>query len=404
MPEYANHLRATFEPSDTKLLTSSSTSKLLIESPTLVTALSQIFPYLLLIDSFLETITWTNDDHYRNFLIMTIYSCLVIYWNLISYFILPILLSLFFANLIWSISSIIYDSKYDEKPTIDEVIYTLHNITVRFEMILRPIKHLPFTFKNFSRLIFGTILITPIHLLLIKTILPPQKYLWFVGIFIFTFNSPYSYAIRQLLWRSLYLRIAVVYVTGLDIKVSKYINSNEFTNASDLPINTNLTTTTTNDSEDQNKLPTLSNFKIINKKMISPTQLKQTVVFEILENQRRWLGIGWSTLLYPSERNNFCYNNTFQPAPNILINNQDDDFPFPIFENDIYVYQWEWIDKFWKVDNEFNKGKGRDGWVYYDNKWEHPRYKDGFSKYTRSRKWIRTAALIIDKHETVYDE
>ncbi|KAI5951821.1 hypothetical protein KGF54_004896 [Candida jiufengensis] len=404
MPEYAHHLRALFEPSDTKLLTSSSTTKLLIESPTLVTALSQIFPYLLLIDGFLETITWTNDDHYKNFLIMTIYSCLVMYWSLISHFIIPILMAVFFANIVWSISSVIYDSKYDEKPTIEEVIYTLHNITIRCEMILRPIKHLPFTFKNFTRLFVGTILITPIHLLLVKTVLPPQKYLWFVGLFIFTFNSPYSYAIRQLLWRSLYLRIAIVYITGLDIKVSKYSNSTEFTEVFEQPQNSPATTNTTitESGNQQNNLPTLSNFKTLSKKMISPTQLKQTVVFEILENERRWLGIGWSTLLYPSERSNFCYNNTFQPAPNIL--QDQDNFPFPIFENDVYAYQWEWTDDYWKVDNEFNKGKGTDGWVYYDSNWEHPRYTDGFSKYTRSRKWIRIASLVIDKHQTVYDE
>ena len=63
MPEFSHHIRASFEPSETKLLTSTPTNKLLTDSPVLATALSQIFPYILLIDGVLETITWTNDDH-----------------------------------------------------------------------------------------------------------------------------------------------------------------------------------------------------------------------------------------------------------------------------------------------------------------------------------------------------
>ena len=70
MPEFKSHIRATFEPTDTKLLTNTPTSRLLTESPKLSTALSQIFPYLLLIDNLLEILTWTNEDHYQNFVDM----------------------------------------------------------------------------------------------------------------------------------------------------------------------------------------------------------------------------------------------------------------------------------------------------------------------------------------------
>lgn len=398
MPEFKSHIRAALEPSDTKLLTNSPTYKLLTESPKLATALSQIFPYLLLIDNFLELITWTNDDHYQNFLIMIGYSCIVMYWNWMSHVILPILLTLAFASMVWSISSVIYDSKYDEKPTIDEVLYTLHNITVRSEMMLRPIEHIPFKLENYIRTILVGILLIPVNIFMVKIFITPQKYLWFLGLFLFTFHSPYAFAIRRLLWRSLYVRLALLYTTGLEIKVTKDYDPNEYQSVS------RVVSAANSDAEGMGGgVPVLSDFKILKKRMVSPTQLKQTVLFEVLENERRWLGIGWSSLLYPSERPNFCYTKTFNSAPNITSNIKN--YPFPIFENDLYEYLWQWIDDEWSLELEYEKLKAPpDGWVYYDSNWGNARVRDGFSRYTRSRKWKRRATLMIDKTDTVYDE
>ncbi|RCK56684.1 Peroxisomal membrane protein PEX30 [Candida viswanathii] len=399
MPEYKTHIRAALEPSDTKLLTNTPTYKLLTESPKLASALSQIFPYLLLIDNFLEIITWTNDDHFQNFLIMTGYSCIVVYWDWISHVILPILLTIAFASIVWSISSVIYDSKYDEKPTIDEVLYTLHNITVRSEMLLRPIQHVPFKTQNFIKMLIAGIILTPVNVAVMKTIITPQKYLWFLGLFLFTFHSPYAFAIRRLLWRSLYVRLAILYATGLEIKVSKDYDTSEFQTVS------RVVSAANSDAEGMGGgVPVLSDFKVLKKRMISPTQLKQTVLFEVLENERRWLGIGWSSLLYPSERPNFCYAKTYNLAPNITGMSPRAKYPFPIFENDLYSYLWQWIDDEWTLELEFDKSKTRDGWVYYNSSWEDARIRDGFSRYTRSRRWTRRATLIIDKRETVYDE
>lgn len=278
MPEFKSHIRATFEPTDTKLLTNTPTSRLLTESPKLSTALSQIFPYLLLIDNLLEILTWTNEDHYQNFLLLTCYSCIIVYWNWVSHVILPILMTLAFSSIVWFISSIIYDSKYDEKPTIEEVLYTLHNITIRCEMLLRPIKHVPIQRKHFIKLVIASIFLTPLNFAVLKTLIPPQKYILFLGLFLFTFHSPYSFAIRRLLWRSLYVRIAILYITGLDIKIRKDYDPNDYQTVSRVASASN------SDAEGLGGIPVLSDFKIIKKRVVSPTQLKQTVVFEVLEN------------------------------------------------------------------------------------------------------------------------
>lgn len=388
-------LVASFEPSDAKRLTNSTNTNLLVESPILASALSNIFPYLLLLDNVLEVITWTNDDPYQNFLFIVIYSWLVMYWHSISYIILPIIMSITFSALVWSISSVIYDSKFDEKPTIDEILHTLHNITIRFDMLLRPMKHIPFKFKNYVKLLVMSALLTPLHWFIVSYIVPPQKCVWFLGVFILTYHSPWAFSIRRLLWRSVYVRIAAVYLTGLDIKITKKYNPADFQSIS------RVQSPTSSDIEELNNVPLLTDFKILKKSMVSPTQLKQIILFELLENERRWIGLGWSNLLLPNERANFVHEKSLAAAPSV--ENTRDDYPFPIFENDIYSYLWDWLDTDWRLDSDFNNKGSKDGWVYYDNNWTNGSNRDGFSKYTRSRKWIRKAILLIDKRETVHD-
>lgn len=311
---------------------------------------------------------------------------------------MPILMSVTFACLVWSISSIIYDSKFNEKPTIDEVLHTLHNITIRFEMLLRPIQHFPMKKRNFVKAFIMTFLLTPIHVVLVKYVIPPQKVLWLTGLFMLTYHSPWSFSIRRLLWRSVYIRIFAFYVTGLDIKLDR-TNQNHFLNIS------RIHSPNTSDIEEfdgnQKPLQLLGDFKILKKTILSPTQLSQVVTFEILENERRWVGVGWSKFVLPGDRPSYCYEQSMKPSPSI---SNDNDFKFPIFENDLYTYMWEWLETNWKVDKEFNKGKGSEGWVYYDNNWSNESFSDGFSKFTRSRKWTRRATLTIDKQDIVYDE
>lgn len=396
--KYDESLYASFQPSDAKLLTSSSHTQLLTEYPILSSALSNIFPYLLLIDNFLEIVTWTNEDPYQNFILIVLYSVIIMYWQILSYIIMPMLISVTFACFVWSISSIIYDSKFNERPTIDEVLHTLHNITIRFEMLLRPIQHFPMKKRNFVKAFIMTFLLTPIHVLLVKYVIPPQKVLWLTGLFMLTYHSPWSFSIRRLLWRSVYIRIFAFYVTGLDIKLDR-TNQNHFMNIS--RIHSPNTSDIEDFDENQKPLQLLGDFKILKKTVISPTQLRQVVTFEILENERRWVGVGWSKFVLPGDRPSYCYEQSMKQSPSI---SNDESFNFPIFENDLYTYLWEWLETNWKVDKEFNKGKGSEGWVYYDNNWSTESYSDGFSKFTRSRKWIRKATLTIDKQDVVYDE
>lgn len=397
---------AVFEPSEAKLLTSTSQSQLLVGNPILASALSNIFPYLLFIDNFLEIITWTNDDPYQNFLIVVCYSVLVLYWHFLKYWVVPLLMAIVFSSVVWSTNSVMYDAKYGEKPTVDEVLLTLHNITVRFELFLRPARRLKLSSEDHFKMILGAILVTPLHLALTKTVLPPRRFMWLAGTIFLTFHSPWSFSVRRLLWRSVYVRAAVYFLTGLDIRLARNDDLLRKTTAHSTISMTHTPSATDVEDRTESGVPStdrvqmINNFTILRKVMVSPTQLRQTVRFDILENERRWLGLGWSKLLLPNERASFCYETLMISAPEPLL---EDEFKFPVFENDLYTYLWQWMDDLWSIDTEFNRSRYKTGWVYYDSHWENPAYQDGFTKYTRTRKWTRRAFLLMENQTEVLD-
>lgn len=397
---------AIFEPTEPKILSSVPQAQLLVDNPLLASALSKVFPYILLMDNFLEIVTWTNEDPWLNFLVVVIYSVIVLYWRLLRFWVVPLLSALVFSSVVWNTSSIIHDAKYGEKPTIEEVFLELHNMTVRFELLLRPAKHLDLTVRNYIKMITGAIILTPLHLLLVKYVLLPQTVLWIVGVLLLTYHSPFSFATRRLLWRSAYVRRSFYYLTGLNIRLTR----NEYLSSTSRAHGTISRTHSpgVTDVEDQGgSIPTLdsvhavNNFTILKKVIVSSTQLKQTIRFDILENERRWLGLGWSKYLLPNERASFCYEQLMISAPDPHV---PADFKFPTYENDLYTYQWQWMDEKWSLDLEYNRSRFNTGWVYYDKNWEDAKYEDGFSRYTRARKWTRRAILLIDKRAEVHDE
>lgn len=399
-----DNLIASFEPTDTKLLSSVSQSHLLVQSPILASALSNIFPYLLFIDNVLEIVTWTNEDVYLNFLIVTTYSVLVLNWFVLSHWILPISFALTFSSVVWNASSVLHDAKFGEKPTIDEVLLTLHNITARFELLLRPAKHVSLSTENFRYMLVGATLFTPLHFAMLRYVIRPQTYVWLFGVICLTYHSPYSFAVRRLLWRSAYLRRLVHYLTGLSIRLTRSDYLLRSLNSHETLSRTQSHAFMEIQDEDAvskpNRAQTIQNFTILKKVIVSPLQLRQTVRFDILENERRWIGFGWCKYVLPSERAKFTYATLMAPAPNPF---DQGDFKFPMFENDLYTYQWHWIDDTWTIDPQFSFCTDKSGWTYYDKNWAGPTHEDSFSRYTRSRRWTRRATLVIDKLAEVYD-
>ncbi|ODV83532.1 hypothetical protein CANARDRAFT_29970 [[Candida] arabinofermentans NRRL YB-2248] len=122
--------------------------------------------------------------------------------------------------------------------------------------------------------------------------------------------------------------------------------------------------------------------------------------YVLYENQRRWLGVGWTPNLLSYERT---------PWTDEFLNESEspENFELPQLNDDTGMY-WRWVDKTWRLDLT-NDGalqlpssksktvadpKSDDGYIYYDNTWKNPTTEDSFSKYTRRRRWIRTAELV----------
>ena len=391
---------ASLEPSDAQLMVKTPNSQLLVDFPILSSALSNIFPYLLLLDNILGMATWTNDNPYQNCLFVVFYSVIVMYWQTVSYFALPMIFAISFLCVMWSVSSLIYDSKFNEKPTIDEVLHTLHNITVKFELSLRPLRNVLVQERNIIQMCFMSIILTPLQVFMVKTVISPQVFVWLLGLFLLTYHSAASFAIRRLLWRSLYVRYVAFYLTGITAKSHPREN---VAIMSDTNFPTNFPTLCDRtDVDNSSPIEIIGDFSLVKSKRKSESYLEEIAVFEVLENERRWLGLGWSKLLMHGDRPRYCYLKSMTEIP--PISNDQESFIFPTFENDLYSYKWKWLDTNWSIDTEFNKGKSTNGWVYYDNRWSNDSYKDGFSRYTRSRKWDRAALLQIQKKDVIYDE
>ena len=89
--------------------------------------------------------------------------------------------------------------------------------------------------------------------------------------------------------------------------------------------------------------------------------------FVIYENQRRWLGIGWTYSLFPSERTAWTDEHLNSVPPR-------DEFELP----DVHSgnAEWRWVESSeWRIEGAEESGDKADskssdggGWIYYDNK------------------------------------
>ena len=118
--------------------------------------------------------------------------------------------------------------------------------------------------------------------------------------------------------------------------------------------------------------------------------------FILFENQRRWIGLGWTTSLFTYERGPWT-DEHLNPAPSKA------EFELPHVETG--HARWRWIEgSEWKIEGGASGnaiptkgGKESDGggWIYYDNKWnDGKRDVDSWGRYTRRRKWYRDAELV----------
>ncbi|AEY98184.1 FAFR500Wp [Eremothecium gossypii FDAG1] len=337
--------------------------------PTVTKSLVKLYPYLVIADRALSTLTWTNDDVWESVLMVICYGAGVVYFErLIKFF-----GHLVIVGVLWGYS--LLDKHVEEtirdRPTLDDVVQMMSRVVAKSDLLLSPVSVL--SGNDIKRLLLTMVFLSPIYVILTLFVIPPRKFVLVAGVYVLTYHSSWSSVTRKLLWRFKLVRLLAFYVTGLDLSgVNKY----------------------------QGGI-----FAAVHKKVkkLSGTNgaddgkpIRFTYV--LYENQRRWLAIGWTSNMLSYERSSWTDEFLNEAPP-------PEKFKLPE-ENGGMV--WRWVDKTWRLDLT-NDGaihlpssrskttaspNSDDGFIYYDNTWKKPSTEDSFSKYTRRRRWIRTAELI----------
>ncbi|KXX78800.1 Peroxisomal membrane protein PEX30 [Madurella mycetomatis] len=305
--------------------------------------------------------------------------------------------------------------------TLDEIVETLREFTARCNILLEPLLELTdflstqrtptsaTTRPALTTLFVRILLCTPFWFLLT---LPPlrlittRRVILLFGTILLTWHARVVRVTRVILWRSATIRRLLALVTGLQFEglakpsqrpASAAIGSTASSAASSTRTKTKPSSPTTVKTPHESELT-----KALRRaRGARGTGVRFT--FIIYENQRRWVGLGWTTSLFAYERPAWTdeHNNAVPPR---------DEFELPEVEDGSKM-RWQWGEgSRWRVDGvpdeavmsgdgegewDYDGPGGKMGWVYYDNKWQNGRRgQDGWGRWTRRRKWYRDAELV----------
>lgn len=401
-------------------------SPLLVATPPQITrALAHSHPFLLPLNKLVGLLSWSTQDPWESYLLVALFWAVTLYGSEVIRFASPVLIVL---TLILGMYSRRYSplssttKTGDKRPsrgdrpessgsstsnhkTLDEIVDTLQEFTARCNILLGPFLNLTdflstqttptaaTTRPALTTLFIRVILVTPVWILLTLPpfyILTPRRVLLAVGTIVLTWHSRPARVSRVILWRSVLVRKSAAFVTGLNLDTSSKLHPDSSLRPGLGPRNASQTGLA---------------LEIATKKRPDSSGVRFT--FILYENQRRWLGLGWTTSLFAYERGPWS-DEHLNPAPS------KDEFELPSVEGG--HARWRWVEgSAWKVERGDSKkhkraasqiktgatgtaGKDADGdgggWIYYDNKWTDGGREDAWGKYTRRRKWYRDAELV----------
>ncbi|KAI5201164.1 Pex24p-domain-containing protein [Aureobasidium subglaciale] len=378
-------------------------SPLLLATPPQVTrALAYSHPFIVPLNKLVGLLSWTTGDAWESFLFVAAFWFTVLYGGYILRYTGPlILVTLLIVGMYFRRYSPLSSTGWTgekkkghkrdhsdgikHRKSLDEILSTLQTFTTRCNILLDPLLRLTdflstqqtatsaTTQPALTTLFIRIMLTSPLWWALT---LPPlriittKRIVLVFGTILMSWHSRPARISRTILWRSKTVRDICTIITGLDLGVpSAY--------APPLP-----------------PRPGTKGAVNVNAK---PNDTGEGIrfTFTLHENQRRWLGIGWTASMLAYERNSWTdehLNPTADPAH------------FELPEVDGGMAKWQWVDDSeWYVElpsSKKNKSKDAaldddDAWIYYDNKWRDGRRgQDGWGRYTRRRKWLRDAELV----------
>ncbi|CAL9737852.1 hypothetical protein MOSE0_M09714 [Monosporozyma servazzii] len=360
-----------------------SSSPLLNSTPPIVSRqLLKLYPYLIILDRFLGVLTWNNSEMYSaNYLLIIIFVILVEYFEFITKYLGHIVLILLLW--IYSLLDKYINSMVSAYPTLDDIVLIMGSLSQKADLVQAPITIL--NKQDIARLLFTISFFTPCYVILTSFILSPRHAFLVLGLYILTYYSPLCRWLRMVLWSFRFIRLGMFYLTGLSLGGLTNRDKNAFRKAIEIVASKTKSKDGDNTGHD---ISTAGGVKY---------------TFVLYENQRRWIGIGWTASMLSYERD--CWTDEFlNPTSNPT------NFKLPQDESD--ENQWQWLDDQWQLDKT-NDGAiqlssqesaltanptNDEGFIYYDNTWKTPSLEDTFTKYTRRRRWVRTAKFISSDH------
>lgn len=391
-------------------------SPLLVATPPQVTrALAHSHPYLLPLNRLVGLASWSTDDPWESFLLLSAFWTLTLYGGQILRYGGPIILVVVLILGMYSrrYSPLSSTAKTGEKHTgdkgarsepapqhksLDEIVETVQQFTARCNLLLDPFLALTdflstqttatsaTTRPALTTLFIRILLVTPVWIFLTLPplrILTPRRIVLLVGTVVLSWHSRPAKITRVILWRSVFLRRLSALITGLAISATD----------DDRPT---IKSALSGRRKSQVRLAS----EIANKDRSSGVRF----TFILYENQRRWIGLGWTTSLFSGERAPWTDEHLNPASPK-------DEFELPEVAGG--VARWRWVEgSEWRIEGGDTKGHKRmgskdgvrsshveeetdgGGWIYYDNKWDTGRKEDGWGRYCRRRKWYRDAELV----------
>ncbi|KAF2145060.1 uncharacterized protein K452DRAFT_265660 [Aplosporella prunicola CBS 121167] len=387
-------------------------SPLLVATPPQVTrALAYSHPFLLPLNKLAGLLSWTTGDPWESFLFLAAFWALVLYGGTVLRLAGPlvgvagIILGMYsrryspLSSTGWTGEKGTAGHKRGEseintmhQKSLEDIVESLKLFTSRCNILLDPLIRMTdflstqrtatsaTTRPALTTLFIRILLLTPFWLLLT---LPPlrimttKRVVLTFGTMILSWHSRPARVSRIILWRSRLVRRTAATITGL-----------HFAEPAVRPVGIGKPPPLPPRTQNANAIAA----SLVAKRRADSTGVRFT--FAVYENQRRWLGIGWTSSLLAYERQPWT-DEHLNPAPD------KDHFDLPEVEGG--NTRWRWVEgSEWTVEGAENNDDGEEGkydsgreWVYYDNKWRDGRRgQDGWGRYTRRRKWCRNAELV----------
>jgi hypothetical protein len=375
-------------------------SPLLIATPPQITrALAYSYPFVRPLNKFVGLLSWTNDDPWESFLLVATFWAVTLYGGLVIRWAGPISVVIFlmlamYARRFSSLSSNEWtgekkkalhkrtDSQLGSHQSLEDVVENLRLFTSRCNILLDPMLRLTdflstqtsatsaTTRPALMAMFWRIALITPVWITLTLSplrVITTRRVVMAVGTTILTWHSQPARVTRTIFWRSKTFRRICSVLTGLNLM--------DFL-----------------DPAKRSSMRSKTAHDIAASLAVKGGRNDPGIrfTFTIYENERRWLGIGWTHSLLAYERSAWTDEH---------LNSTPSAVKFELPEVTGGISKWQWVEGTeWHVVDSEGKTVPESsdaGWVFYDNKWQHGRSgKDGWGRYTRRRKWCRDAELI----------